>query len=97
MDRDPKSAIKKLVLALRHLLQDDIEVVLKRYGIYTDHAWRPVEKIPKLTDAIRQDRARMEAAVLGLAATRDAAAAIGELLAFYREIIAGRISAPLPK
>ena len=63
MDRDTKSAIKKLVLDLRHLLEEDIEAVLKRYGIYTDRTWLPVTKIPRATDEIRQARARMEAAV----------------------------------
>jgi hypothetical protein len=63
VDCDTKSAIKKLVLDLRHLLEEDVEAVLKRYGIYTDRAWLPVEKIPKATDAIRRARTRMEAAI----------------------------------
>jgi hypothetical protein len=58
MDRATKSAIKKLVLGLRHLLEDDIEVVLKRYGLFIDRTWLSVEKIPKADEAILTARRR---------------------------------------
>ncbi len=63
MDRPTKTAIKKLVLGLRKLLEEDIEVVLKRYGLFTDRAWLPLDKIPKADESILAARQRMEAAI----------------------------------
>ncbi|MDY7080766.1 MAG: BREX-1 system adenine-specific DNA-methyltransferase PglX [Chloroflexota bacterium] len=63
MDRTTKSAIKKLVLNLRHLLENDIEVVLKRYGLFTDRPWLPPGKIPKADTDVLAARRRMEAAI----------------------------------
>ena len=39
MDPRTKSAIKKLVLNLRRTLEGDLEVVLRRYGLFTDRDW----------------------------------------------------------
>jgi hypothetical protein len=39
MDPQTKSAIKSLVLDLRHTLEDELAIVLKRYGLFTDRAW----------------------------------------------------------
>ena len=63
MDRTTKTAIKKLVLKLRHELEDDVEVVLKRYGIFTDREWLAEDQIPKSDDDILQARRRMAAAI----------------------------------
>jgi hypothetical protein len=63
MDSDYKPQIKKLALDLRHLLEDDLAVVLKRYGIFADRAWLPVEKIPKADDEVLHTRQRLEAAM----------------------------------
>ena len=63
MDRTTKTAIKKLVLTLRKLLEEDIEVVLKRYGLFTDRAWLPEGEIPRADDEILAARRRMEAAI----------------------------------
>ena len=60
MDRPTKTAIKKLVLRLRNLLEEDSEIVLKRYGLFTDRAWLPADKIPKADEAILDTRHRME-------------------------------------
>jgi hypothetical protein len=63
MDRTTKTAIKKLVLTLRQLLEQDIEVVLKRYGLFTDRAWLPADKIPKADEEVLAARRRMQAAI----------------------------------
>ena len=63
MERATKTAIKKLVLDLRHLLEEDIEVVLKRYGLFTNRDWLEESRIPKADAELLAIRARMEAAV----------------------------------
>lgn len=63
MDQETKRSIKKLVLELRGLLEDDLEVVLKRYGIFTDKTWLSAEEIPKATDEILETRSCLEAAM----------------------------------
>jgi hypothetical protein len=63
MDRTTKTAIKKLVLTLRQLLEEDIEVVLKRYGLFTDRTWLSADKIPKADEEILAARRRMQASI----------------------------------
>ncbi|RMF03978.1 MAG: hypothetical protein D6768_04530, partial [Chloroflexi bacterium] len=63
MERATKTAIKKLVLDLRHLLEEDIEVVLKRYGLFTNREWLAEARIPKADAQLLADRARMAAAI----------------------------------
>ena len=63
MDRPTKTAIKKLVLNLRKLLEEDIEVVVKRYGLFTDRAWLPEGEIPRADEEILAARRRMVAAI----------------------------------
>lgn len=50
MDPQTKSAIKSLVLDLRHTLEDELTIVLKRYGLFTDRAWSLEEPPARLTD-----------------------------------------------
>ena len=45
MNRQAKSAIKSLVLTLRHKLEDDIAIQLKRYG-FAGERWLPLERLP---------------------------------------------------
>ena len=58
MDSQTKSAIKRLVLDLRHTLEDELTIALGRYGISTDRKWpldAPPERLTDLADrAIRQ-------------------------------------------
>lgn len=63
MERATKTAIKKLVLDLRHLLEEDIEVVLKRYGLFTNREWLGESRIPRADAELLVTRARMTAAV----------------------------------
>ena len=56
MNRQAKSAIKSLVLALRHKLEDEIAVQLKRYG-FAGQRWLPVERLPHIQ---RNDRATID-------------------------------------
>lgn len=63
MDSQTKSRIKELVLSLRELLEDDVEIVLRRYGIFQDREWVDVEDLPKPTEQKKTDRRRMEAAM----------------------------------
>lgn len=63
MERATKTAIKKLVLDLRHLLEEDLEVVLKRYGLFTNREWLEESRIPKADAELLATRARMTAAV----------------------------------
>jgi hypothetical protein len=39
LDPQTKSAIKSLVLDLRHTLEDELAIVLKRHGLFTDREW----------------------------------------------------------
>ena len=50
MDKQTKSAIKSLVLDLRHTLEDELTIVLKRYGLFTDRDWSLKEPPARLTD-----------------------------------------------
>ena len=50
MDSQTKSAIKSLVLDLRHTLEDELAIVLKRYGLFTDRKWSLEEPPERLTD-----------------------------------------------
>ena len=50
MDSQTKSAIKSLVLDLRHTLEDELTIVLKRYGLFTDREWSLEEPPTRLTD-----------------------------------------------
>ena len=44
MNRQAKSAIKSLVLTLRHKLEDNIAIQLKRYG-FAGQRWLPLERL----------------------------------------------------
>jgi hypothetical protein len=50
MDPQTKSAIKQLVLDLRHTLENELTIVLKPYGLYTDRQWSLEEPPARLTD-----------------------------------------------
>ena len=50
MNKQTKSAIKSLVLDLRHTLEDELTIVLKRYGLFTDREWLLDEPPARLTD-----------------------------------------------
>ncbi len=50
MDSQTKAAIKSLVLDLRHSLEAELEIVLKRYGIFTDRVWSLQEPPDRLSD-----------------------------------------------
>jgi hypothetical protein len=64
MDRQAKSAIKALVLELRHTLEDDIAIQLKRYG-YAGARWIEADKLPHLwtDDTAMAERQRIDAAL----------------------------------
>jgi len=55
MDSSTKSAIKALVLTLRHTLEDELTLALKRYGIFTDQKWTPDAPPDRLTDAAERE------------------------------------------
>jgi hypothetical protein len=59
-----KSAIKALVLELRHTMEDDIAIQLKRYG-YAGARWIEADKLPHLwtDDAAMAERQRIDAAL----------------------------------
>lgn len=63
MEQADKIAIKKLVLDLRHLLEEDIEVVLKRYGLFTNREWLEEGQLTKADAELLAARARMVAAI----------------------------------
>jgi len=64
MDPHTKSAIKSLVLDLRHTLEDELAIALKRYGLFTDRAWSLDSPPDRLTtDADRETWHRIVAAV----------------------------------
>ena len=50
MNSQTKSAIKTLVLDLRHTLEDELTIVIRRYGIFTDRKWPLDEPPDRLTD-----------------------------------------------
>ena len=64
MNSQAKSAIKSLVLKLRHLLEDDLAIQLKRYG-FAGERWLPVERLPHIhrDDAATRDYYRLQAAL----------------------------------
>jgi len=84
-----KPAIKRLVLALRHALEDDYEAVLRRYGLFADRDWVAPEKLPRATPELLHERARMVAAMqpelsrIKAAGTKDASKAQQEATRWY--------------
>lgn len=64
MNRQAKSAIKSLVLTLRHRLEEDIAIGLKRYG-FAGERWLPIERLPHIErdDAAAADHFRLRAAL----------------------------------
>jgi len=56
MNRQAKSAIKSFVLELRHMLEDEIEIQLKRYG-FAGERWLPLDRLPHIQG---DDRATIE-------------------------------------
>ena len=72
MDSQTKSAIKQLVLDLRHTLEDELTIALRRYGVYTDRKW-PLDAPPArlVADADREIWQRIVAVVWpGMKASR---------------------------
>lgn len=64
MNRQSKSAIKSLVLTLRHRLEDDIAIQLKRYG-FAGERWLDLDRLPHLQrdDRAASDHFRLKAAL----------------------------------
>ncbi len=64
MNRQAKSAIKSHVLTLRHKLEDDIAIQLKRYG-FAGERWLPLERLPHIEwdDQAASDHYRLKAAL----------------------------------
>jgi len=64
MNRRAKSAIRSLVLTLRHKLEDDIAIQLKRYG-FAGERWLPLERLPHIErdDQAASDHYRLKAAL----------------------------------
>ena len=56
MNRQAKSAIKSLVLTLRHKLEDDFAIQLKRYG-FAGERWLDLERLPHIQ---RDDQATID-------------------------------------
>jgi len=50
MDSQEKSAIKSLVLYLRNTLEDELTIVLRKYGIFTDREWSSESPPDRLSD-----------------------------------------------
>ena len=79
MNQQSKRAIKALVLELRHTLEDDIDIQLRRFG-YAGGRWIEPEKLPHIwnDDAAMAQRQRMDTALaqeLRRMGVRDAAKA----------------------
>jgi hypothetical protein len=55
-----KPAIKRMVLDVRRLLEEDITAVLRQYGLFADRDWLPVDKV---RSELQSYRARMQAAI----------------------------------
>jgi len=64
INRQAKSAIKSLVLTLRHKLEDDIAIQLKRYG-FAGERWLPLDRLPHIErdDVATSDHYRLKAAL----------------------------------
>ncbi|GEM_PF-382188 len=64
MNRQSKSAIKSLVLTLRHKLEDDIGIQLKRYG-FAGERWLDLDRLPHIQrdDQATIDHFRLKAAL----------------------------------
>jgi hypothetical protein len=64
MNQEAKRAIKSLVLQLRHKLEDDITIQLKRYG-FAGERWVPLSRLPHIEEDNQAtiERFRLEAAL----------------------------------
>ncbi|MBM4461693.1 MAG: hypothetical protein FJ011_28705, partial [Chloroflexi bacterium] len=94
MNRQAKSAIKSLVLTLRHRLEEEIAIGLKRYG-FAGERWLPIERLPHIErdDAAAADHFRLAASLeqhlrrIGAEPASATAAQRGEAVAwFVREV-----------
>ncbi|MDY7080771.1 MAG: hypothetical protein SXV54_28140 [Chloroflexota bacterium] len=63
MDKTSKAKIKNLVLTLRHSLERDVVLGLKRHGILADRDWLPETRIPRPNEDILRRRARIAAVI----------------------------------
>jgi hypothetical protein len=64
MNQRAKRAIKSLVLDLRHRLEDDITIQLKRYG-FASERWLPLSRLPHIEEDNQAtiERFRLKAAL----------------------------------
>jgi hypothetical protein len=64
MNQKTKRAIKSLVLDLRHKLEDDITIQLKRYG-FARERWLSLSRLPHIEEDNQAtiERFRLEAAL----------------------------------
>jgi len=63
LSREVKQQIKRWVLELRHLLEDDFERQLRRYGIEAGEDIAPVDELDYLTDDEKRKREVIEATI----------------------------------
>jgi len=64
MDPHTKSAIKSLVLDLRHTLEDELAIALRHYGLFTDRAWSLEAPPERVTDDAERETWRRIVAVV---------------------------------
>ena len=60
MDKETKRLVKNLVLTLRESFEDDIAVVLGRYGIFADKKWERADKLTYLSEDEKQLKDKIE-------------------------------------
>jgi hypothetical protein len=63
MDKAAKAKIKNLVLNLRHSLENDVTLGLKRHGVLADRDWLPETQLPRPGEEVLSRRARIAAIV----------------------------------
>ncbi len=60
MDSEQKRIINSLILELRELMEEELELVLKHYGIFLKREWLDVEKLDFLSDEEKETKKKLE-------------------------------------
>lgn len=63
MDSEEKRIINSLILELRALMEEELELVLKHYGIFLKRNWLDIEQLDFLSDEEKETKKKLEISI----------------------------------
>ena len=60
MDSEQKKIINGLILELRALMEEELELVLRHYGIFLNRKWLGIEQLDFLSDKEKEIKKKLE-------------------------------------